>query len=82
MLCVLETGWSQLRRDDISFHCEWYAYPLMTTSSSPCKYSVLLPTYNERENIALVTWLLVRTFETRYEAGLPSCEVEQTCTSC
>lgn len=26
-------------------------------------YSVLLPTYNERENIALVVWLLVRTFE-------------------
>ena len=27
------------------------------------KYSVLLPTYNEAENIALVVWLLVRSFE-------------------
>lgn len=27
------------------------------------KYSVLLPTYNERENIALIVFLLVETFE-------------------
>lgn len=27
------------------------------------KYSVLLPTYNEAENIALIVWLLIRTFE-------------------
>lgn len=27
------------------------------------KYSVLLPTYNERENIPLIVWLLVETFE-------------------
>lgn len=27
------------------------------------KYSVLLPTYNERENLPLITWLLVREFE-------------------
>ena len=27
------------------------------------KYSVLLPTYNERENIALIVYLLVETFE-------------------
>ncbi|KAA6426353.1 MAG: dolichol-phosphate mannosyltransferase [Trebouxia sp. A1-2] len=26
------------------------------------KYSVLLPTYNERDNIAIVVWLLVKTF--------------------
>ncbi|XP_031412466.1 dolichol-phosphate mannosyltransferase subunit 1-like [Meleagris gallopavo] len=26
------------------------------------KFSVLLPTYNERENLPLVVWLLVRTF--------------------
>lgn len=31
--------------------------------SSPSKYSVLLPTYNERENIGLIVWLLVKTFE-------------------
>lgn len=27
------------------------------------KYSVLLPTYNEVDNIALSVWLLVRSFE-------------------
>jgi len=27
------------------------------------KYSVLLPTYNERDNIALIVWLLVKMFE-------------------
>ena len=27
------------------------------------KYSVLLPTYNERETIALIVYLLVETFE-------------------
>ncbi|KAI8582287.1 hypothetical protein K450DRAFT_228250 [Umbelopsis ramanniana AG] len=26
------------------------------------KYSVLLPTYNERENLPVITWLLARTF--------------------
>jgi len=26
------------------------------------KYTVLLPTYNERDNIAIVVWLLIRTF--------------------
>jgi dolichol-phosphate mannosyltransferase len=29
----------------------------------PPKYSVLLPTYNERENIALIVYLLVETFD-------------------
>ena len=33
--------------------------------SRPPKYSVLLPTFNERENIALIVWLLVETFETQ-----------------
>ena len=32
------------------------------TSSSTIKYSVLLPTYNERDNIALIVWLLIKTF--------------------
>lgn len=27
------------------------------------KYSVLLPTFNERENLPLIVWLLVETFE-------------------
>ncbi|KAI9318601.1 dolichol-phosphate mannosyltransferase [Dichotomocladium elegans] len=29
----------------------------------PHKYSVLLPTYNERENLPIITWLLAKTFE-------------------
>lgn len=27
------------------------------------KYSVLLPTYNEADNIGLIVWLLIRSFE-------------------
>nr|XP_032659940.1 dolichol-phosphate mannosyltransferase subunit 1 [Chelonoidis abingdonii] len=30
---------------------------------APDKYSVLLPTYNERENLPLIVWLLVRSFQ-------------------
>lgn len=30
------------------------------------KVSVLLPTYEERHNLPLVVWLLVRTFQDRY----------------
>lgn len=29
------------------------------------KYSVLLPTYNERENLPLIVWLLVKSFTER-----------------
>ena len=29
------------------------------------KYTILLPTYNERENIALIVWLLIRTLKER-----------------
>ncbi|KAJ7332037.1 hypothetical protein JRQ81_014217 [Phrynocephalus forsythii] len=32
-------------------------------AASADKYSVLLPTYNERENLPLIVWLLVRSFE-------------------
>lgn len=30
------------------------------------KYSILLPTYNERRNLPIITWLLNRTFTERY----------------
>ena len=30
------------------------------------KYSVLLPTYNEKDNLPLIVWLLVKTFTERY----------------
>lgn len=36
--------------------------------ASAHKYSVLLPTYNERDNIGIIVWLLVETFEQRYLA--------------
>ena len=32
------------------------------------KYSVLLPTYEERENLPLIVWLLVKHFDQRYAA--------------
>lgn len=35
-------------------------------AESDSKYSVLLPTYNERENIPLIIYLLVDTFEKQY----------------
>ena len=31
------------------------------------KFSVILPTYNERRNLPIVTWLLNRTFTEKYE---------------
>lgn len=33
-----------------------------SSSSTRDKYSVILPTYNERRNLPIVIWLLVRTF--------------------
>ena len=30
------------------------------------KYSVLLPTYNERENLPIIVWLIVKYFTERY----------------
>ena len=30
------------------------------------KYSVILPTYNEKRNLPIVTWLLNRTFSEKY----------------
>ncbi|KAJ1343625.1 hypothetical protein BSLG_001894 [Batrachochytrium salamandrivorans] len=36
-------------------------------STSAAKYSVLLPTYNERQNLPIIVWMLVKAFT---EAGL------------
>jgi dolichol-phosphate mannosyltransferase len=37
------------------------------------KYSVILPTYNERKNLPIITWLLAKMFEEKYEPrSLPS----------
>lgn len=30
------------------------------------KYSVLLPTYNERKNLPIITWLLQQMFNDKY----------------
>ena len=35
------------------------------------KYSVLLPTYNERRNLPIITWLLAKTFTEKYACRLP-----------
>lgn len=34
------------------------------------KYSVLLPTYNERRNLPIIIWLLEQTFEAKYAETL------------
>ena len=38
----------------------------MAGSSSAHKYSVILPTYNERKNLPIIVWLLVKTFTEQY----------------
>lgn len=35
-------------------------------SDNKNKYSVILPTYNERKNLPIITWLLNRTFTQEY----------------
>ena len=35
-------------------------------ASTGDKYSVILPTYNERNNLPIITWLLNRTFTQKY----------------
>lgn len=35
------------------------------------KYSVILPTYNERSNLPIITWLLARMFEEKYATHPP-----------
>ncbi len=39
--------------------------PGMAKGKRTHKYSVLLPTYNERENIGIIVALLVKTFQSR-----------------
>lgn len=34
------------------------------------KYSVLLPTYNERRNLPIIVWLLEQTFKAKYAETL------------
>lgn len=30
------------------------------------KYSILLPTYNEKENLPLIVWLIIESFNKRF----------------
>ena len=39
------------------------------------KYSVILPTYNERRNLPIIAWLLNRTFTEKYAPPSPSIPV-------
>ncbi|KAL1765257.1 dolichol-phosphate mannosyltransferase subunit 1, partial [Sigmodon hispidus] len=52
------SGSSMTRKEDAS-------PTLGGRSSRQDKYSVLLPTYNERENLPLIVWLLVKSFTER-----------------
>lgn len=37
----------------------------MAPTNAGNKYSIILPTYNERKNLPIITWLLNRTFTER-----------------
>jgi hypothetical protein len=37
-----------------------------TMSANTPKYSVILPTYNERKNLPVIVWLLAKTFDEQY----------------
>lgn len=37
----------------------------------PDKYSIILPTYQERKNLPVITWLLAKVFEEKYISLLP-----------
>ena len=39
------------------------------------KYSVILPTYNERRNLPIITWLLNKTFTEKYDYALPALHI-------
>jgi dolichol-phosphate mannosyltransferase len=36
---------------------------IQDTNMAQNKYTVILPTYNERENLPIITWLLAKTFK-------------------
>jgi dolichol-phosphate mannosyltransferase len=43
------------------------------------KYSVLLPTYNERRNLPIITWLLNKTFTEKYVSYLATLPLATQC---
>lgn len=38
----------------------------MSPIKSNSKYSVILPTYNERKNLPVIIWLIAKTFTEQY----------------
>ena len=37
-----------------------------TSAAGRNKYTVILPTYNERKNLPIITWMLAKMFEEKY----------------
>lgn len=50
---------SYVSSQSLSISCFW----LTCDWSATDKYSVILPTYNERKNLPVIVWLLAKTFE-------------------
>lgn len=51
-----------------SFSCESRANKVFFFTEMPAdKYSILLPTYNERQNLPIIVWLLVKYLDERWE---------------
>ena len=40
--------------------------PRQPTKSGKDKYTIILPTYNERKNLPIITWLLEKTFTEQF----------------
>jgi hypothetical protein len=73
LVCVNSaTGGSSWRSSSIWRNCSpFYLLVIhnnyqITNMAVRNKYSVLLPTYNERRNLPIIAWLLNRTFTEKY----------------
>lgn len=47
------------------FSSHFFTMPAKSETGN--KYSVILPTYNERRNLPIITWLLNKTFTEKYD---------------
>lgn len=52
----------------LNFGVSFYVFIFVDTMAD--KYSILLPTYNERENLPIIIWLIVKYMDERYEKNL------------
>jgi hypothetical protein len=53
--------------------------PIAKMAPTKNKYSVILPTYNERRNLPIITWLIQKTFNEKCESPIaPSKRHEKT----